>query len=226
MTQQEANLILQYLWRVKIVEAKTKILAVDDDEVFVKMLRTYLSEYPIDGISLTIDGVTSSAEAIKFISERKYDLLILDYLIDEMNGKEVVEKIRQFDNNVSIIILTGHSDQIPGKEALRNMDIQCYIEKTPLVEDKIFIQIMSIIKSIHHTKNTTKPMEFASMLKHLRELHNISQGDLAEYCGVKRQQISNYEMGQSKPSLDIAEKLADYFDISLDFLLCRTKKRK
>ncbi len=208
------------------MDAKTRILIVDDDEVFVKMLKAYLNEYPIDGINLAVDGITSSSEAIEHIKEQKYDLLILDYLIDDMNGKQVVENIRKFDSNINIIILTGHSDQLPGKEALKYMDIQSYIEKTPLIEDKIFIQIMSIIKSIQHTKNSNKPIEFASMLKHLRELHNVSQGELAEYCGVKRQQISNYEIGQSKPSIDIAEKIADYFDISLDFLMCRTKKKK
>lgn len=207
-----------------MVEAKTKVLIVDDDEVFVNMLKEYLTEYHIEGINLIVDGVYSSSQAIELLKERKYDLLILDYLIDNMNGKQVVEKIRGFDSNINIILLTGHSDQIPGKEALKYMNIQSYIEKTPLVEDKIVIQVMGIIKSIQHTINSNKPMEFSSMLKHLRELHNVSQGALADYCGIKRQQISNYEIGQSKPSIDIAEKIADYFDVSLDFLLCRTKR--
>lgn len=208
------------------METKTKVLVVDDDAVFVKMLKEYLTAYRIEGINLVVDGVNSSSEAIELLKEGKYDLLILDYLIDDMNGKQVVDKIREFDSYVSIIILTGHSDHLPGKEALKYMDIQSFIEKTPLVDDKLTTHIMGIIKSIQHTKDSNKPMEFASMLKHLRELHNVSQGALADYCGIKRQQISNYEMGQSKPSLDIAEKIADFFDVSLDFLLCRTKKRK
>lgn len=208
------------------METKTKVLIVDDDAVFVKMLKEYLTEYQIEGINLVVDVINSTSEAIELLKGGKYDLLILDYLIDDMNGKQVVEKIREFDTYINIIILTGHSDQLPGKEALKYMDIQSYIEKTPLVDDKLTTHIMGIIKSIHHTKDSNKPMEFASMLKHLREMHNVSQGNLAEHCGVKRQQISNYEMGQSKPSIDIAEKIADYFDVSLDFLLCRTKKRK
>lgn len=65
---------------------------------------------------------------------------------------------------------------------------------------------------------------FATRLKALRKSHNISQSELANCCGVKRQQISNYEIGQSKPSIDIAEKMADYFCVSLDYLLCRKSK--
>lgn len=203
---------------------KIKILIVDDDAIFVKMLKEYLEGYKIDGISLSVDGVATSMEAIKTAKIRKYDLMIVDYLIDDINGRQVVKKVREFDNSVSIIILTGHSDELPGKEALKSMDIQSYIEKSPLIDERIVIQIISIIKSIQHTKNLHKPLDFASMLKQLREQQNVSQEELASYCGVKRQQISNYELGQSKPSLDIAEKLADFFSVSIDYLLCRTKK--
>jgi len=210
------------------VELKTKILIVDDDEVFVEILKEYLLQYKVNGINLFVDGLSSTSKALIALKEHKYDILILDYLIDEMNGKEVVEEIRKYDRNISIIILTGHSDQIPGKDALKLIDIQSYIEKTPDIENKILVQIMSIIKSIQHTKdnNTSKRFDFPTRLKQLRELHGVSQGDLANCCGIKRQQISNYELGQCKPSLDIAEKIADYFDVSLDYLLCRSKKKR
>ena len=65
---------------------------------------------------------------------------------------------------------------------------------------------------------------FAKRLKQLRELYNVSQADLARYLKLNRAQVSNYEKGISKPSLDVIENIADYFGVSIDYLLCRTFK--
>ena len=44
---------------------------------------------------------------------------------------------------------------------------------------------------------------------------------MATYLDLNRAQVSNYEKGISKPSLDVIEKIADYFGVSR-YLLCRS----
>ncbi len=193
---------------------KIKIIIVDDDALYLEMLKEFLNEYkPV--------GITSSKEALKRIKEEKFDLLILDYYVDELNGKEIVKKIREFDQDLYILILTGFGDNFLGKDLLVSSNIQNYVEKTTQIEDKIIIQIMSGIKSVEHMK-LRNSVDFATRLKELRTTYNISQEDLAEFIKVKRTQISNYEVGISKPSVEILEKIADYFGVSLDYLLCRS----
>jgi ActR/RegA family two-component response regulator len=58
----------------------------------------------------------------------------------------VVEKLREFDKDIRIILLTGHSDYIIDIGALKDMDIQLYIEKGPLVLGEITGEILDLSK--------------------------------------------------------------------------------
>lgn len=49
-----------------------------------------------------------------------------------------------------------------------------------------------------------------------REIENISQGDLADAVGVTRQTINAIERDRYNPSLELAFKLADHFNCSIE----------
>lgn len=59
---------------------------------------------------------------------------------------------------------------------------------------------------------------FKDMLKYLRASHNISQAELSKAIGVSPSTIGMYETGEREPSFEIEEKIADYFNVSLDTL--------
>ncbi|WP_110930200.1 helix-turn-helix domain-containing protein [Paenibacillus bouchesdurhonensis] len=63
---------------------------------------------------------------------------------------------------------------------------------------------------------------FAKRFKNLRLEKSISQQDIAASLGVDRSIVSHWERGTRIPSLDIAYALADYFDVSLDYLVGRS----
>lgn len=67
-------------------------------------------------------------------------------------------------------------------------------------------------------------MNFAERLKELRKSRKLSQGDVAKVLGVTRAAVSQYEMGVRKPSYEMMEVLADYFNVDMDYLLGRTDK--
>lgn len=59
-------------------------------------------------------------------------------------------------------------------------------------------------------------------LKRLRELKGISQKELANELGnINQQTISNYEVGVREPDIQTLIKLADYFGVSIDYLVGR-----
>ncbi len=64
-------------------------------------------------------------------------------------------------------------------------------------------------------------MLFYSRLRQLREQHRLSQKDLAAFLGVTRQAIASYELGKREPGFNTLIKLADYFNVSADYLLGR-----
>lgn len=62
-------------------------------------------------------------------------------------------------------------------------------------------------------------------LKELRISKKIYQKDIADYLGVDRTTYSKYETGDSDPSSEMLSKLADFFDVSTDYLLGRDEKK-
>lgn len=60
---------------------------------------------------------------------------------------------------------------------------------------------------------------FANRLRELRIAKKLSQTELAERFGVQRQVISYYENGSRTPNIDFIYKIAQFFNVSTDFLL-------
>lgn len=56
-------------------------------------------------------------------------------------------------------------------------------------------------------------------LRDLRNQKKMSQEDLAKILGMTRATYANYETGKTQPDLENLIKLADYFNVSLDYLL-------
>ena len=67
---------------------------------------------------------------------------------------------------------------------------------------------------------------FADRLKELREARGITQQQLAEWTGLGRSRIGNYERGVREPDFETQEILADFFNVRLDYLMDRKKSPK
>lgn len=67
---------------------------------------------------------------------------------------------------------------------------------------------------------------FSERLKNLRSSVKLSQTELGNAINLSKQTINDMEHGRSKTTLDKAILLADYFDISLDYLVGRSDDPK
>ena len=59
-------------------------------------------------------------------------------------------------------------------------------------------------------------------IRDLREDKDMRQSDLAEAVGIDQRTISNYETGKTNPDSEALIKLADFFGVSIDYLVGRT----
>lgn len=64
-----------------------------------------------------------------------------------------------------------------------------------------------------------------NMLKQLRQDKGVLQKDVAFYLGIDRTTYVKYERGDSEPNHDMLSRLADYFNVSVDYLLGRENYR-
>lgn len=59
-------------------------------------------------------------------------------------------------------------------------------------------------------------------MKELREASHLSQAEIAKICDSSQASVAKAESGKVAPSIKLVLKMADYFDVSMDYLCCRT----
>ena len=67
---------------------------------------------------------------------------------------------------------------------------------------------------------------FSNILRQLRSEKNISTYKLADILHVSRSSISNYETGIRTPDYELLLEIANFFNVSIDYLLGRTSDRR
>ncbi|RKJ69381.1 XRE family transcriptional regulator [Butyricicoccus sp. 1XD8-22] len=60
---------------------------------------------------------------------------------------------------------------------------------------------------------------FHIKLKHIRERANISRDQLADYLNVSYSTVANYETNERQPDLNTLKKIAEFFNVSIDYML-------
>jgi transcriptional regulator with XRE-family HTH domain len=66
--------------------------------------------------------------------------------------------------------------------------------------------------------------KFGDRISHLRETAKLTQEELANRLGITRAALSHYETGRREPDYETLVKFADFFEVSLDYLVGRTDK--
>ncbi|MEA4955745.1 MAG: helix-turn-helix transcriptional regulator [Pseudoflavonifractor sp.] len=64
-------------------------------------------------------------------------------------------------------------------------------------------------------------INFSNQLRKLRERRHISRRVLSELCGLSKNMIAIYERGDLEPTASVVIQIANYFDVSTDYLLGR-----
>ena len=126
-----------------------KIIVVDDEPGILDSLSIFLKR---SGYQFT--GVTDPLEAIEKIKNEHFDLMLLDFIMTPIHGDKVVEEIRKFNQELYILLLTGHKDLAPPLETIKRLDIQGYCEKSDKF-DQLLLLVESGIKAIEQM-NTIK----------------------------------------------------------------------
>ena len=118
---------------------KKHVLVVDDNPMMLKVIKEHLHE------DYDVATAVSGRVALKFLERRTTDLILLDYLMPEESGLEVLEKLRAKEEtkDIPVIFLTGVTERKKIKNALV-MRPQGYLLK-PVDHDKLMEEIAKYI---------------------------------------------------------------------------------
>jgi DNA-binding response OmpR family regulator len=84
-----------------------KILLIEDDERIVELIDIHLKD-----IFCESTKAFSGEEGLQYALNKKFDLIILDIMLPDMNGVEICRNIRAERNNTPIMMLTARSEEI------------------------------------------------------------------------------------------------------------------
>ena len=68
-------------------------------------------------------------------------------------------------------------------------------------------------------------MAYYQRIRDLREDNDKTQNELAEYLNIKQTTCSKYELGKINIPIEMLIKLADFYDVSLDYLTGRDSRK-
>lgn len=82
-----------------------KILIVEDDVVFCKLLTRFLTKNDFQVLD-----AQAGKEALQLIETNSFDLAILDYRLPDMNGIDILKKLKAKENSTKVILMTRYGD--------------------------------------------------------------------------------------------------------------------
>lgn len=91
-----------------------KVLLIDDEKEFVTTLAERLQLRGLHPVTAT-DGETG----LNLIMTESFDAVVLDVMMPELSGLEVLERVKNFDSRIPVIILTGHGRPEDGPRGMQ-----------------------------------------------------------------------------------------------------------
>lgn len=125
------------------------ILIIDDDMDLCTLLGRYLSRKGFE-----TDAAHTGAKGIAKFNEKKFDAVICDYRLGDMDGKDVIAAIRKSDPNVGLIVITGYSDIKTAVEVIK-LGAFDYITK-PLIPDEVLSILNKLLQTPAEERNADK----------------------------------------------------------------------
>ena len=100
------------------MQRQIKILEIDSKEIILKSIRKALNSDEKTEYIITTSG--TSIEGLKLIRNDIYDLVLLDLAMPGINGIEVLKRIKKFNYDIPIVMLSGYSSKSSYSDVISN----------------------------------------------------------------------------------------------------------
>ena len=108
---------------------KLKVMLVDDEEDFVSVMVPRVAGWGYDVFS-----VPGGKEALSALAAEKPDMIILDYMMPDMDGIEALKKIREVNKDIPVVMFTAYPDARAIDKASR-LNVSAFIPKLSKYSD-------------------------------------------------------------------------------------------
>ncbi|MBC3538131.1 response regulator [Rufibacter sediminis] len=124
------------------MEPAVKLLIVDDDEVDRMIIKRSLRTAKVEA---TITNAAFGSEALEAVQKDTFDFIFIDFMLPDMNGLELLQKIREKGITTPVQIVTSQGDERIAVEAMKT-GASDYLPKTLLTPEGISQSIRTAIR--------------------------------------------------------------------------------
>jgi DNA-binding NtrC family response regulator len=142
-----------------------KILVLDDDPIIRNLLRSMLKD------KTTLSVAEKPSKAFDILKEKPIDIIISDFMMPEMNGLEVLDRVKQDYPHIEVIMISAEGDMDTVIGALRNGAVDYF--RKPFRAEDIWIAI----------ERTRKFAELNANLKNYQNRNRYLQDVISENVG-------------------------------------------
>jgi DNA-binding NtrC family response regulator len=128
-----------------------KVLVVDDDKVLQESVKQALEFH-----HFYVDTADNGKEALNAVTNNEYDLVVMDVNMPEMDGIEALERIKDYDPSVIVIILTAYSNVSDAVKAVK-FGAYNYLEK-PIASENL----VALIKRALRARSLVETTKFSA----------------------------------------------------------------
>jgi DNA-binding NtrC family response regulator len=147
-------------------ESGLRVVAIDDDEQQLKLISTILSR---DDVTVATAG--KPQDGLQLVHKKHPHLVIVDLMMPEISGMEVLERIVEFDPGIEVVLLTGEYSTESAVEAIQKGAAD-YLTK-PVDVEKLQERVDSLLSEVRRRQRCSQleselldNSQFAAMVGH------------------------------------------------------------
>lgn len=173
-----------------------KVLVVDDDQQVCKTVGMILQEN-----GYHVQSYTQPRQAIQAVRKAPFDIALIDIKMPDMNGLELVEKIKEEDPRVATIVMTAYPDIQTAAETMR-LGSRDYITK-PFREEQLLTSVERIAQELGliYTNEQELNRLIGQRIRQERLKQSLTLRQLSERSELTTSQLSQVELGKNAASV-------------------------
>ena len=186
------------------------VLVVDDDEDIRDYMELFLQDSGYQ-VTTTSDGHL----AIDLLRKTTFHLAIVDIMMPALSGIELLEEIRRLDDDLPVIVFTGHPTVETAIQAMR-FEVSDYVRK-PFEVESFTASVQKCLRKqgLLHDPEEKLLQTIGNNLRQARKDDGLTLKQLSRRTGLSVSLISQIERAESSASISSLFKLARALDRSL-----------
>jgi DNA-binding NtrC family response regulator len=187
-----------------------RILVVDDEQDNCDYLKLVLTREGYEVVT-----TTDPTQTVEILRGSDFHLVILDMMMPQMSGTEVLEQIRKFDTDVAVIVATAYPTVDTAVASLK-AQASDYVKK-PMEPDQFIAAVRNALqkKGLSQDPEADLHRAIGRVIRDARKTQELTLKQLARRTGLSVSLLSQIERAESSASISSLYKIASALQLRM-----------